>query len=644
MHIFQLNIAMSYNPFLVAELWMTDTLGLDLASCKILVCLTLSFPFSAVFKRLPDSNINLKNTYLMVVSAIYIVFILQIGSGFFVLLANALFTYAITRYYKSRTMPWINFVVLMLLMCMNHLRTQFTRLDVSNVDIDITGAQMVLVMKLTSFAWSYRDGMLYHDNPKRFASELNQFQKSRAILNQPSLISYLGYVFFYASIVTGPSFDYADYDRFILTEAFDDIPESKRPGKHRKRKIPRSGRVALLKVVEGIAWAILLLLLRDRITVEHTQDTSFRTEHTFVYRIFYYWALGFVFRLKYYTAWLVSEAACIVVGLGYNGYDPKTNRMYWNRVQNVDPWGFESGQNVHDCLEAWNMNTNKWLKNFVYLRCCNTDKETGKPKSGVLPTFATFFTSAFWHGTMPGYYLTFIAGAIIQTVGRVFRHYLRPIFISKDGSNVSPWKPVYDLVCWLVTQLSFGYVAGPFIVLEFWPSIYYWASCYFWVHLGSFIVLFLFNGPLAPNLKKFFKQYFILPTVKEMPKLERKITHEDRLETLKHEFGSNEDVNDLLKQSNESQASLPSYDSQSELHDTVPSPGVDLAEGGLEKLTSEFAEWKKEVLKGKQPKELTDEELETLKKGLESFQTDVSKYINSIETVQATKRKIQKQD
>ena len=74
------------------------------------------------------------------------------------------------------------------------------------------------------------------------------------------------------------------------------------------------------------------------------------------------WILGFTFRLKYYTIWTIAEGACILCGIGYNGVDPETGEFKWNRVQNIDPWSFETGQNVHACLEAWNQNTNIWLK------------------------------------------------------------------------------------------------------------------------------------------------------------------------------------------------------------------------------------------------------------------------------------------
>ena len=191
-----------------------------------------------------------------------------------------------------------------------------------------------------------------------------------------------------------------------------------------KRRIPRSGVQAFKKFLLGFFWAFLLLQSDKFVTMEYMFSPEFVQYHGLFYRIIYMWILGFTFRLKYYTIWTIAEGACILCGIGYNGVDPETGEFKWNRVQNIDPWSFETGQNVHACLEAWNQNTNIWLKNYVYLRVAKPGK-----KPGFKSTIFTFTTSAFWHGTRPGYYLTFVVGALMQTVGKFYRRNFRPIFL-----------------------------------------------------------------------------------------------------------------------------------------------------------------------------------------------------------------------
>lgn len=623
-----------FNPFALIVETLCQYGGIDTSSSMILTCLLLAFPFSAIFKRLPDTDYSLKNYYILIVSGIYIFLILKIYMGFLVLMFNAMFTFLLTKYYKSRFMPWANLIGLLGFLAISHIKTQFGRLDGQAAEMDVTGAQMVLVMKLSAFAWSYWDGQLYVKDKEKFDRELSTYQKSRAIFKHPSFISYLGYVFFYASIVTGPSFDYSDYEKFILTDLFNDVPDFKKPGRRRKRKIPKSGRIALKKVIQGFFWIGLMMYLSPQFSSTYIVTDEFQLEKPFGYKLIFLWFLGFVERLKYNGVWLISEGACITAGLGYNGYDPIKKKLYWNRVQNIDPLEFEFGQNVHDCLEAWNMNTNKWLKNCVYLRTCSRDKKTGKLKTGLIPTFLTFFTSAFWHGTLPGYYLTFIIGAFIQTVGKIFRRNFRPMFISKDNSNISPFKKFYDILCWIITQLTFGYCIQPFILLRLGPSIALWSSCYFWVHIGCAIVIFIFNGPFGKQISQFLKQYHLQPIENKKSELLSISTDQPdisiQLAKLKDQFDSTTDLLDVIQKGTNASSStdLPEYDNQEELKSTIPE-FYDL-HTGLDKLAKEMNEWKEQSLKGKETSQLTEEELLRLKSALSEFENDINGYLNNV--------------
>lgn len=78
--------------------------------------------------------------------------------------------------------------------------------------------------------------------------------------------------------------------------------------------------------------------------------------------------------------------------------------LYRNRVTNVDIIAYETADNIKSLLDTWNMNTNKWLKNYVYLRVTPPGKNPN-----FFSTIATFGTSAIWHGFYPGYYCKHIS-------------------------------------------------------------------------------------------------------------------------------------------------------------------------------------------------------------------------------------------
>lgn len=293
---------------------------------------------------------------------------------------------------------------------MGHLSLSHMKRQVANrpSTVDITGAQMVMVMKLSAFCWNVADGRLSDEL-------LSDFQKDRAIRDLPGLLDYAGYILFFPSLFAGPAFDYAEYRRWIDTTMFEvpsDVDPSKKPPVRKRRKIPRSGSPAASKAMTGLLWIALFVLLSTKYGHEQLLQKSY-VQHALWRRIWLMYIINLVARLKYYGVWTLTEGSCILAGLGYKGVDPKTGEIFWNRLQNVDPWAVETAQSPRDYLAGWNMNTNNWLRNYVYLRVTPRGK-----KPGFRASLMTFGTSAFWHGFYPGYYLTFVLASLIQTAAK----------------------------------------------------------------------------------------------------------------------------------------------------------------------------------------------------------------------------------
>ena len=114
----------------------------------------------------------------------------------------------------------------------------------------------------------------------------------------------------------------------------------------------------------------------------------------------------------------------------------------------------------------------------------------------------TFGTSAFWHGFYPGYYLTFILGAFLQTIAKNFRRHIRPFFLTPDGKNGTQYKIYYDVVCWFVTQTAFSFATAPFVILGFSDSITAWARVYFYCIIGVAASMAFFASPAKKILNK----------------------------------------------------------------------------------------------------------------------------------------------
>lgn len=338
-------------------------------------------------------------------SLFYLVGLFDLWWGLITIFISAAGAYSIAAYIKGPYMPWVGFVFLMGYMSVSHIYRQIVA---DPALVDITGAQMVLVMKLTAFCWNVYDGT----QPE---STLDDYQKDRALRELPSLLDYAAYVLFFPALMVGPAFDYVDYRRWIETTMFELPPgtdPAKAPPTRKQRKIPRSGTPATWKAVYGLLWILAYLQLSGWYNgAVLLGDKS--TSHGLLRRIFMLHMLGVATRTKYYGVWSLTEGACILSGIGYKGIDPKTGKADWSRLQNVNPMGVELAQNSHAYLGNWNMNTNNWLRNYIYLRVTPRGK-----KPGFQASMATFVTSAFWHGFYPGYYLTFVLASFMQNIAK----------------------------------------------------------------------------------------------------------------------------------------------------------------------------------------------------------------------------------
>ncbi|CAG8532052.1 9767_t:CDS:10 [Ambispora gerdemannii] len=479
---------------------------------RVLATLMSTYPLALTFRSLPPRNQNLKHLFSLTF-AILVMFgmfdvanttsLSRFATGVYGFLVCALLCYAVTVYVKGKWAPRIVFFL-----AMGHLSVS-ARL--SNDKFDLTGPQMILVIKLTTFAFSVYDG-------QKPIKELTPYQRNKRIVVLPSLLEFLGYVFFFGGFLVGPAFEFMDYRQFITMGMYklssktlkriqlqhhDEIDQSLQNNiigqnngqitdnqkddddddeKKNLYYIPDGFYPAVRKLLFGFFWITLSMLMAKEFTIEWTLSEEYKKK-SFLYKFYYIQIAAFCARFKYYVVWLIAEGACILSGLGFNGYDDKGNAK-WNRVTNIDVIAYETADNIKTLLEAWNMNTNIWLKNYVYLRVTPSGK-----KPTFFSTFATFGTSALWHGFLPGYYLTFVSGAFVQSTHRAIRRNIRPFFLTP---TLSPYKRIYDLTGWFATQITINYLIVPFLLLSLRQSLHVWKLNYFIAHVGVILINVLF--------------------------------------------------------------------------------------------------------------------------------------------------------
>ncbi|KAF5663668.1 putative membrane-bound O-acyltransferase domain-containing protein [Fusarium heterosporum] len=474
-----------HRPFVA----LANTVGAAPDDLKLVTSFLISFPLAALLKRIPDSRPEAKNLFAIGVSLFYLVGLFDLWDGIRTLAISAGGTYCIAKFLRtSPYMPWIGFAFTMGHMSISHIARQAND-DPSSADV--TGAQMVLLMKLSAFCWNVADGQLPED-------QLSDFQKKNMLKELPPLLDYTGWVLFFPALFAGPSFDFSDYRRWLDTTMFDatNVDPAKKPPTRKKRKIPRSGGPAAWKAASGL-FCIAMFMGLGGSYYPSLLTSEIYVKYGFLRRVWIMHMVSFTARLKYYGVWYLTEGSCILAGMGYNGVDPVTGKVFWNRLQNIDPWAVETAQNPRGYLGGWNINTSNWLRNYVYLRVTPRGK-----KPGFRASLMTFGTSALWHGFYPGYYLSFVLASLIQTVAKNFRRHVRPFFLDPVTGNPSPNKKYYDFASYLATQLTFTFATAPFLILQLQGSLLAWSRVNFYAVIWTVLSLIFFKSPGKAILKK----------------------------------------------------------------------------------------------------------------------------------------------
>jgi lysophospholipid acyltransferase len=128
------------------------------------------------------------------------------------------------------------------------------------------------------------------------------------------------------------------------------------------------------------------------------------------------------------------------------------------------------------------------------LRCLDRSKPKGKfqPKA----VFITFFISALWHGTYPGYYIFFIACAANETINAMFPK----LKIVQACRKFIP-KPLEAVFLWFWCIVFNGWFGTGFVYLEF-GYFHQMASNFSYYPLGLLIGLFIFVNVMPMEKRK----------------------------------------------------------------------------------------------------------------------------------------------
>jgi hypothetical protein len=490
-------------PALDAALTPTAaSLGMELTIFKYTVGLFLVYPFSYVLYKLP--NANMKHMFSFAVGFFLVQWIY--GPDWIHSFVSSLGIYLIAMLFPRR--PKLAFAWAMGYMTMSHIYRMYV--SYLTGEFDHTGTQMVLTMKLTSFAYNISDGidhavMVPEPGPVTDKSKARVLASRRhfAIPKLPNLLQFLGYVYCFTCILAGPAFEYKDYldsiegTSFLTTtststSSVEGDDKLKEQGGDKVVKKPANVLPALQRLLIGVFCMVAYLQFSAHIPVRNLVDPEFNKRFNWLPRLGIMLLTMFGERFKYYFVWKTAEGASIMGGFGFEGYkDGKAGG--WSGVENIDILSFETATSSSIASRAWNKRTQGWLERYTYLR-------TGKS------LYATYFVSSLWHGLYPGFFFVFFTIALITEVERVVKLKLNPILL--PGYTGKPGEPypdtliakLYNIAAWLGFSLALNYTAQPFSLGSLERSLEAFRAAGYYGHVALISLYVVFS--LLPGGKR----------------------------------------------------------------------------------------------------------------------------------------------
>ncbi|GAA5862519.1 hypothetical protein JCM8547_002091 [Rhodosporidiobolus lusitaniae] len=479
---------------------------------KVILLLVGAVPLSILFPYFPSTARSSRaHLYAFLPTVLFLCFILDLRWGFLQLLGSTLATWVLVKIGVAlnwgRAMPWLVFTVVMGHLGVNHVLNFIDKSRMEN--FEISTVQMVLCMKLISFAWSCYDG-------QRPEAELDANQKGSRIEGVPGLLPFLGYAFFFPSILAGPANTYRSYIAFTSHALFSkENPTSSSAPPDPTVIPPGRRRKALKRFLTGIVFLGIYSVYGGQLGMAKLLDKQWLAEHGFWARLAHMNVAGFVARTKYYAVWCLAESAFIISGLGYN---PLTR--HYDASRNVRIRSIELAPNFKVLLDSWNMNTNVWLRECIYKRVAKKGR-----KPGFKSTQITFITSALWHGVNPCYLMTFVLGGFCQALNRSLRAGLRPFFLPPGALSVpnpaaapitapdvkvdkaaapagkvkiaappqTPAKTLYDILGTVATLVVLNFAVVPFLLLDVPSSLAAWRAVHYYGLVLVFVPFTLLN-------------------------------------------------------------------------------------------------------------------------------------------------------
>jgi len=435
---------------------LATSLGAEESGLKLVLGQLAGYPLVLAYRKfLACRDTNTQHLYFFLSGLMLAYWV--IGEGVTHSLYSILATYIILLVMGGSAYS----VVLSLVINMSYLMAGYWYMAGETYDISWTMPQCVLCLRLIGLTWDVYDGARQSDNPGCLSAE----QTKTALPTSPNILEMLSHSFFIGGYFVGPQFSLAKFRQFVSPEYQASLPSS-----------PVS--FGLKRLAISICYMTAHVLGSSYLPELWPTTQSFNnTPLMGKLLLMPVWCK--LILAKYLSMWLMAEGVCVVSGLSFSGVDTTADNPTadWTGCANVKLRRLESATKFGHYIEAFNINTNSWVMNYVYKRLRFLNNKYVSQVSALV-------FLAVWHGWHSGYYVTFFNEFIVVNFEREFSN------IWKSSVKVARWKehPTYQTITtilgWLYVHFFLPHCFLPFPLLA--------ASRYMPTYTNTYFIQYIF--------------------------------------------------------------------------------------------------------------------------------------------------------
>jgi len=458
---------------------IASSLGASESGLRLVLGQLAGYPLLLLYRRhLANKETNIQHLYFFLSGLLLAYWV--IGDG----VSHSLYTIFATWFTLACLGGTIVAVSISFLLNMSYLLAGYWYMAKDEYDISWTMPQCVLCLRLIGLSWDLYDG----ERMKKKPESLSKDQLKTALSTSPNILEMLSHSFFIGGYFVGPQFSLAKYRQFVSQEYQSSLPSS--PVSFGLKRLG----VSICYLTAHVVGSMFL--------PELWPVSESYTATPFLLKLLLLPVWCKLILAKYLSMWLMAEGVCVVSGLSYVGLketEDGSKTADWTGCANVKLRRLESAQKFGHYIEAFNINTNNWVMNYVYKRLKFMNNR-------YISQMSALVFLAVWHGWHSGYYLTFFNEFIVVNFEKEWAA------IWAKSAKVSRWKehPAYNTMTvvlgWIYCHFFLPHCFLPFPLLFFshyrqvYTSLFFLEYIFFigWHLWGKLVKMWL----LSENVKE----------------------------------------------------------------------------------------------------------------------------------------------